>query len=501
MTNHKDQSVFPDPVYKRTVLEPLFEGSKKHFSNCLMEINRAHAVMLVETGIIESDVGVSLLDALDRIERELDVNALTYTGEVEDFFFQIEAELITILGVDIAGRLHTGRSRNDIDHTVFKMKLRDHLDCTLENLGLLIEALLQVADAGRETIIVAYTHGQPAQPSTYGHYLAAFMEGLLRDADRLVAARKNVDLCSMGAAAITTTGFAIDRHRMADLLGFRQPQENAYGCIASVDYITETYSALRLCMLHVGRFMQDMQYWTGHEVGQLYIPNAFVQISSIMPQKRNPVPIEHIRLKASLAAGRADAQIMTVHNTPFTDMNDSEGEVQESGYLAFATANDVFELLAALIRDVKINEGRVAEILATSCITITELADSLVREENLSFREAHEIAAHVAQHVTSKRGTLGADGFEVFVSAFETATGRKTAIDQKAFARFVSAEHFIGVRDRFGGPAPVALAKSLNRIRKCNEDLFSGIQNNRNGLKKSGQDLIVAINKIQTGGH
>ena len=220
-----------------------------------------------------------------------------------------------------------------------------------------------------------------------------------------------------------------------------------------------------------------------------------------MPQKRNPVPIEHIRLKASLAAGRADTQIMTVHNTPFTDMNDSEGEVQESGYLAFGTANDVFELLAALIRDVKINEGRVAEILATSCITITELADSLVREENLSFREAHEIAAHVARHVTSKRGTLVADGFEAFVSAFEIATGRKTAIDQKAFARFVSAEHFIGVRDRFGGPAPAALAKSLNRIRKCNEDLFSGIQNNRNGLKKSGQDLIVAINKIQTGGH
>jgi argininosuccinate lyase len=288
----------------------------------------------------------------------------------------------------------------------------------------------------------------------------------LRDIERLAAARRIVDLSPMGAAAITTSGFPLDRHQMAELLGFAAPLENSYGCIASVDYVTSTYSAIELLFLHLGRPIQDLQFWTSFEVGQIYVPNAFVQISSIMPQKRNPVPIEHLRHLASQTVGRARAMLDIVHNTPFTDMNDSEGETQEMGYGTFTSAARVLDLLTALMPALRIDGRRVAENIRRSCITVTELADSLVRIEGLSFREAHEIAAAVARAVVAADGSLPTDGYEPFVKAFAHATGGQPKIDAARFAEIVSPKHFVAVRGRFGGPAPEALDAALARYRE-----------------------------------
>jgi argininosuccinate lyase len=207
-----------------------------------------------------------------------------------------------------------------------------------------------------------------------------------------------------------------------------------------------------------------MAYWAAFEVGQLYVPDSLVQISSIMPQKRNPVPIEHMRHLASLSAGRCDMLINTMHNTPFTDMNDSEGEVQQAGYEAFNSGGRMLELLTAFMPACRINAERVATNSAAACITITELADTLVREENLSFRQAHEIAAATAHSVIANRRTLG-DSFPAFVNAFKAQTGRLTTLDEYRFRTVVSAEHFISVRDRPGGPAPSAMAQALTRYR------------------------------------
>jgi argininosuccinate lyase len=294
---------------------------------------------------------------------------------------------------------------------------------------------------------------------------------VLRDTARVQAAREIVDLCPMGAAAITTSGFPIDRQLMAHLLGFAAPLRNSYGCIAAVDYVTSTYGALELVFLHLGRPIQDFQFWSSFEVGQLYVPNAFVQISSIMPQKRNPVPIEHMRLLASQTAGRARAVLEVMHNTPFTDMNDSEGETQGFGHEAFATAGRVIDLMTAFVAEVRIDDGRVAQNINRSCITVTELADSLVRREGLSFRQAHEIAAAVAQRVVAAGGDLAGDGFAPFVEAFRSATGREPGIDRQAYAEIVSARHFVAVRDRYGGPAPGALQAALRAYRQERERL------------------------------
>jgi argininosuccinate lyase len=455
----KDTSTFPDPIYRDTVLAPLFEGVKTHFAAGMASINRAHLVMLSETSILARKDAQTIARALAELETDIDINALTYTGEHEDYFFVIEAALREKLG-DLGGALHTARSRNDMDHTLFKLVLRERTDTLLKQTESLAQALIEKIDTEADTLIVAYTHGQPAQPSTFGHYLAAMLEVLQRDMTRLSDAADALEHCPMGAAAITTSGFPIDRQRMAELLGFDTPLLNSYGCIASVDYITGLYSALKLVFLHLGRVVQDMSFWAAFEVGQLRVPNSLVQISSIMPQKRNPVPIEHMRHLASVSAGRCDTILNTMHNTPFTDMNDSEGEVQQAGYAAFESGGRMLDLLAAFLPACHIDADRVARNSDAACITITELADTLVRGENLSFRQAHEIAANTARSVIADNLPLG-QGYDAFLAAFQAETGRPSTLDKERFQTVTSARHFVSIRDRPGGPAPVALAKAL----------------------------------------
>ncbi|WP_319531315.1 argininosuccinate lyase [uncultured Cohaesibacter sp.] len=493
----KDRSVFPDPVYKDTVLAPLFDSAKDHFIDGFRKIDRAHLVMLAETGILDADQAKRIADALVAIDETIEPEKLVYTGEVEDFFFLIEKELKSRVGADLGGRLHTARSRNDIDHTLFKLGLRGRIDILLQKALSLYSAMLATAEREKATLIVAYTHGQPAQPTTFGHYLSAAIEILGRDIERIFEARRIVDLCPMGAAAITTTGFPIDRHRMAQLLGFAAPLRNSYSCIAGVDYTTATYSAIELMFLHLGRLIQDFQVWTSFEVGQLYVPDALVQISSIMPQKRNPVPIEHMRHMSSQTVGHARTVVSIMHNTPFTDMNDSEGETQTMGYLAFDKAFKVLDLLASFISQASINDDRVASNLDRSCITITELADSLVRREHLSFRQAHEIAADVARAVVALGGALGDDGYAPFKAAFRKHVQRDSMLDEAAFREIVSADYFVSVRTRYGGPAEEPLSEALAAYRAQLTDFEHKTEDAARALASASNELGICFDRLR----
>ena len=462
-----DDNRFPAPTYRDAVLAPLFDETLRHHGALLDRVNRAHAVMLAEQGILpERDAG-RILIALRAVRDAADPDApthtasLSYTDEFEDLFFLVEHLLGERVGRDLAGRLHTGRSRNDMDVTIFRMALKARLLRLMEQLTTLAGFILSVAERERATLVVAYTHGQPAQPTTFGHYLAALAEILLRDLRRLLHAHEDTDLSSMGAAAITTTGFLLSRPRMAELLGFAGVAENSYGAIAAADYLAAAYAAIKVMFLNLGRFVQDLNTWTSFEVGQLHVPNGFVQVSSIMPQKRNPVPIEHMRLLASHGAGQCDLVTGTLHNTPFTDMNDAEGPTQVAGYAAFDTASRLLPLLAAFVSAVRVREDRVRATIDAACLSMTELADSLVREEGLSFRQAHEITSALSRRLLdSGRGTDSLTEAQ-FTAAFAEGAGRPPRLSPAALRRLTTPEHFVAVRTLPGGPAAPALATSL----------------------------------------
>lgn len=490
-----DTTVFPDAVYKRTVLAPLFEGVKHHFADSMAHINRAHLVMLFETGILTAPDASAIAKALVQIDSDLDIESCEYTGEFEDYFFMVEQQLQERLGADLGGMLHTARSRNDMDHTVFKLQLRNKVDSLLTHGFGLLEAMISKATTERDTPIVAYTHGQPAQPSTFGHYLCAAIEVLVNDLDRLQSSRALLDQCPMGAAAITTSGFPIDRHRMASLMGFEAPKHNSYGCIASVDYITGLYSSIKLIFLHLGRVFQDMAFWSAFEVQQLYVPNSLVQISSIMPQKRNPVPIEHMRHLASVTVGRCDAIVNTMHNTPFTDMNDSEGEVQVAGYASFDSATRVLALFTSFIESVSINKDKVQANSDAACATITELADTLVRLESLSFRQAHEISADTARAVLAEKLPLR-EGYAHFRESFKLRALREPQLTDAGFVKAVSIETFVQSRDRFGGPAPAALNDALASYANSLSVMESHAGELSNRIAVANKELDIEFQKL-----
>ncbi len=382
------------PEYVRLVLNENFEDAKALFLEPLMEIHRAHLVMLVESGIVSNEAARRLRDGLDRIDLGA-VRRATFDGVSEDLFFHIDGLLIVHCGRDVAGRLHTARSRNDIDMTMYRMRLREAVLVLMEATLALRESLLSLARRHTATIFPAHTHTQPAQPTTVAHYLLAVIEQLERDTRRLVAAYRTTNRSPLGAGAITGTGFPIDRRRTSDLLGFDGPTGNTYGSIASVDYLLESAAATSVAVTGAGRFVQDMLLWCTSEVGYLRLADGLVQISSIMPQKRNPVALEHARALLSKALGQAAALPVAMHNTPFGDIVDTEDDIQPLVSSMFRDATRGIALVAAAMTGAELDVRRMHDRAEAGWVTVTELADNLVREHDVPFGIAHHIVAEL----------------------------------------------------------------------------------------------------------
>jgi len=457
----KDYDTFPASVYAQSVLAPDLEVYKRHFSGPLHAINLAHGVMLAERGLLQPADAGSILGALLRIDQDRPWAEQAFDGSFEDLFFLIEQELGRQVGEEKAGRLHTGRSRNDMEHTMFRMQLRARLIGLLDRYGRMADQFLKRAETGIDETVLLYTHGQPAQVSVLAHYLGAAIEFILRDMERIHAALAEVNHCPMGAAAITTSGFDLDRHRVAELLGFPGIVENSYGAIANVDYITATYASIRLGCIHLGRLVQDLVTWTGFEVSQIDVADGFVQISSIMPQKRNPVPLEHLRLKFSLAGGGAEQIVQTMHNTPFADMNDSERETQATGFEVFERLDSALPLLGGFVEAMKTNRASIDRRIQKSMATITELADTVVRAEGIGFRAAHHIASKLARSALSSDMRFDQLPWDLFVRTFEEVIGRQPVMKQDLLQLATSPQNFVAVREMPGGPGPKAMRRSL----------------------------------------
>jgi argininosuccinate lyase len=463
MNPQKGRSAFPAPIYRDTVLAQIFSDAKKYFLEPLLAIQYAHTLMLGRQGIMDRREVAACLRALNGVDLEK-IRAAEYDGTFEDLFFYIERELATQCGAEIAGKIHTARSRNDIDLTMYRMVLRERLAETMSSLLEVREQLVQLAWVHRASLMPAYTHNQPAQPTTLGHYLMAILECFERDFERLREASVRVNRCPLGACAITTTGFPIDRYYTASLLGFEGLQVNSYGAIAAVDYLTESCSMLAVCMLNLGRLAQDFLQWSSVEFGYVRLSDGYVQISSIMPQKRNPVPLEHVRVLSSKAMTQAQAILGSLHNTPFTDINDSEDDLQPMVFNAFEDAERSLKLLTGVLQEIEFVTDRMAAAADANFLTVTELADTLVRETGMSFRKAHEI---VSKAVKDMDGGYDAEKMAASVEYIMAADHHEFAMPELGLLRnSLEAAHFVAVRKVPGGPALEALEPEIRRSRE-----------------------------------
>ncbi|MCM2533017.1 lyase family protein [Neobacillus pocheonensis] len=324
-------NVFPGKTYVEELLKHVFNDQRDFLFDVMFDIQRAHVIMLKEQQIIKPDEAILMLKGINKVA-ETDKNLLSYHPQYEDLFFMIEAKIGDEIGEELAGKIHIGRSRNDMGVAMYRLVLREHLLEFLKNTYRLSEVLLNQAERHTVTYITAYTHTQPAQPTTLAHYFLAIFDVLQRDLRRIWFAYETVNQSPLGAAALTTTGFPISRLRTCELLGFDKVIENSYDSIGGADYLLETSTALMTCMVNSGRWIQDFLMQVTREFGAFKVADPYVQVSSIMPQKRNPVSIEHSRSIASSAYGDALTAINMIHNTPFGDIVDTEDDLQPHLY-------------------------------------------------------------------------------------------------------------------------------------------------------------------------
>jgi len=462
---------FPARIYKENVLADCFEDAKRFFLQAYLDVDFAHAVMLAEQKIITENELKDLLKAL----RSLDLDSIKraeYDGTFEDLFYYLQREITKFCDADTAGKLHTARSRNDIDVTIYRLHLRQDTLKLVRSTMDLRRNLLDLAALHHETLIPAYTHTQPAQPSTLAHFLLAMAENVGRDIRRLQRAFENMNLCPLGAGAITTTGFPINRHRVAELLGFYAPTVNSYASIASVDYFTETLGATSALLVNIGKFAQEFLLMATMEFDVIRLPDGYVQGSSIMPQKRNPVALEHIRAIGSKALGQCLGVMTSVHNTPFGDINDVEDDLQPLIYNAMRDANRSVALFAGTLQSATFNLETLRRRSSENFITVTELADTIVRRENLSFRLAHQIVGNCVKAAIENKSEIT---HKILQTVSREVLGREIAMSERELAETLSPENFVSIRTIYGGTAPSETKRALNVEREhelTDEDWF-----------------------------
>jgi argininosuccinate lyase len=457
---------FPHPAYRAIVLDPGLANARAHLFGPMLAANTAHVVMLAEQGILTPVQAAALLDAIREVHSEgVERVVAAAPASAEDLFFMVEGRLIALAGADVGGNLQLARSRNDLGAALWRLVARERVLGVLEKTLAFRQMLIEMAARHVETLMPGYTHTQPAQPTTLAHYLAGVWGPLERDAARLMAAYGRVNQSPLGAAAFTTTAFPVDRARIAALLGFDGVIENGYDAVGASDAMLEAVGALLTCASSLSRFLYDLLVWARMEVGFIRVDDAFVQISSIMPQKRNPVVLEHLRAHIAYIYGDAAAVQTMTHNAAFADTNDVEDPIQLPLYRAFAQMEDILTLFTAVMETLHVDTERMAALAGRGFTTATELADTLAREFRLPFRTAHAIAARVVQESIA-RG-IEADGVTAadVAAAAQAVTGAAVTIPEGMVRRALDPAAVVAARALPGGPAPARMRETIRDAR------------------------------------
>lgn len=491
-TQQEDGMIFPSNIYRKIVLQPAYDEAKKNFLTIMLQINIAHLKMLEEQGLVKKeeakDIGIAL--------KKLDLNYFRiedYSPRYEDLFFRIENKLIELAG-DIAGNLHIGRSRNDMGIAIYRMTLRKKLLLLMQELLTLRDDLIAAAEEHVDTIMIGYTHTQQAQPTTFAHYLKAVIDQLERDFERLQHVYKTVNRSSMGAAALTTTGFNINRERMRELLAFDDIIENAWDAVAGADYIAEAASIVQLAALNLGRTSQDFLLWATQEFNAFTLASPYVQVSSIMPQKRNPVSIEHTRSLLSAVVGDASTVLQMVHNTPFGDIVDTEDDMQPYLWRAIDRLIGIYKLFGSLVVTMDVNKKKLRNRAENSFANVTELADTFVRSEGISFRQAHSIVSKCIKVLLSHgEESLASLTWGLANTQAKLITGKPLKISEEDFYSTLKPETFVGVRKLLGGPAPVTMKESLERSKANSQNLKEWVSLKESMIVEAEKQLTVII--------
>ncbi len=421
--------------------------------------SKAHAEMLAAVGILSKADAAAIQRGLDQVAQEIESGAFTFSRALEDIHMNVESRLKDIIG-EPAGRLHTARSRNDQVAVDFRMWVRDTVDELDGQLADLMLALTEKAEAFAGAVMPGFTHLQSAQPTTFGHHMLAYVEMLARDRGRLADARRRMNECPLGAAALCGTSFPIDRDMTARALGFDRPTANSLDSVADRDFALETLSAAGIMAVHLSRLAEEIVLWTSAQFGFVKLSDAFTSGSSIMPQKKNPDAAELVRGKAGRIIGALNALLITMKGLPLTYSKDMQ-EDKEPTFDALTNLSLVIAAMAGMVRDMTPDLKKMKAAAGAGYATATDLADWLVRTQGLPFRDAHHVTARIVA-LASARGV----GLEK-LSLAEMRTVHPAMTDE-VFA-VLGVDKSVRSRTSYGGTAPASVRsqarKWLKRLR------------------------------------
>jgi argininosuccinate lyase len=425
-----------------------------------MQIHIAHTLMLMERNIIPDADGVTILRELLAMN-ERGANGITPDYTLEDLYSHIEKHLVMTLGADVAGRMHTARSRNDLGVTVWRMVLRSDLLKVRESLLRLREVVLRLADEHAEVVMPGYTHSQHAQPITLGYYFAAFADVLARDARRIDAAYATNNCNPLGAAALTTTGFPIDRLATTRRLGFDGLVEVGFDAVASRDDAEEASCALAMLGVHLARVAEDLFVWHTTEFALVEFSDDFANVSSIMPQKKNPGLLEYVKKNAGHLIGTSTQVLAAVKGSWFTDASDATDGGNEPMVDACHKAIACMEALAGGLSSMEVKADRMLHLARIGYGTMTEVADTIVRESGVSFRVAHNIVGKTVVRAVADR--LDADQItpEMFEQASQDLFKRPLGVSEESIRQALDPTENIRRRTVQGGTAPEELRRMI----------------------------------------
>jgi argininosuccinate lyase len=462
-------------------------------ADAVLAVNKAHIVMLMEQKIIQWQDGAKILSALDKIDvQKLDPNA-------EDVHMAVEEIVIGDTGPDIGGNLHIAKSRNDQVTTAIRIALRQELQNLMQQILDMQKSLLDTAKKNIHTIILEYTHLQPAQPVTFAHYLLSYFDALGRDLERLQNAHLHINQCPLGAGALATTSFPIDRKRTASLLGFDSVLENSIDAVGSRDYIMETQAALALLAVNLSRLAEDLIIWSSPGFGTVELPDEFTSTSSIMPQKKNPEILEIIRARASHALGDFVASSAAIKSLPTTYNLDFQ-EVTPRLWSSTDNLSASLNMFAKLIPGIAVS-GDVEGKAAAGFVGATELANLLVRKYSIAFRTSHKIAGALVKSLLDSKKTLSDATPKLVQKVALRAANVKLTVKKQDLLECTNLRKLIETYKVLGGPSPEeveraidARNKTLVKTRANLDKVTENLANAKKSLDKTIKDCVKSGN-------
>jgi len=464
--------------------------SDRKLLEAVIKINQAHVTMLIEQKIIDTKNGGKLLSALAELDPKMKLNP-----KLEDVHVAVEEEVNKKVGIDAGGNLHIAKSRNDQVATAIRMTLRIDILQLLNVLIKLQESLIELATKNTETLVQSYTHLHPAQPVTFAHILTSYVDALERDLKRLEETFSRVNMCPMGAGAIATTSFPINRDRISEFLGFNKVLENSIDAVGSRDFILETLANLTLLAIDISRMAEDLIIWSSPDFGIIDLPDSFAFTSSIMPQKKNPDVLEIVRARMSQILGNFVTSATTMKALP-SGYNLDLQELTPKLWESIEIIEPSLSILSELFKNLKVNKDIFNKNILNYSTT-TELANLLVKKYNVPFRTSHKIIGTVVKTLLDKKLALSDLTPESLNKTAKDSAGITIAVKLADIKESIDPKKFVESHGVTGGPAPTEVKRMLINRKRFTSLSKTNLKEKKRRLEEADLQLKSVIQRFK----